>query len=208
MNEEYYSYTKEWFRRLAPIYDIIVRPIKAVRDKVVDFTDAQKGSSILDVATGTGKQAFAFAERAFEVLGIDLSSDMLRVAQKKNKYENVKFLLADATRMPLEDNRFDVACVSFALHDMPLTIREKVLQEMVRVTKPQAIIIVVDYALPENKVGRYLIYHFIKLYEGQYYPEFINSDLKILLRKSGFEIEAESPILWGAGRVLKGIRME
>ena len=60
---------------------------------------------------------------------------MLRVANQKNKYENARFTAADATSVPFEDNHFDVACVSFALHDMPLTIREKVLKEMVRVTK-------------------------------------------------------------------------
>ena len=39
-----------------------------------------------DVCTGTGTQAFAFAKRGYEVVGIDLSEEMLRVA-KKNKYE-------------------------------------------------------------------------------------------------------------------------
>lgn len=37
-------------------------------------------------------------------------------------------------------------------------------------------IVIVDYALPENKIGRFLIYHFVKLYEGKYYIEFIKSE--------------------------------
>lgn len=208
MDEEYYSYINKWFHRWAPIYDVIAIPLSGVRDKVVDFTNAKNGSRILDVATGTGKQAFAFRKNGYEAIGIDLSKDMLKVANKKNKYENVKFKVADATNIPFEDRYFDVSSVSFALHDMPLSIREKVLREMVRVTKPKGIIVIVDYALPKNKIGKYLIYRFVKSYESKYYPEFIKSDIRALIRKSGIEIENELPVLLGAGRILKGIRMD
>ncbi len=207
MDKEYYSYIKKSFDRLSSIYDIWTIPISGVRDKVVDFTDARKGSRILDVATGTGKQAFAFAKKGYDVVGIDFSEDMLKVANKNNKYENVRFEVADATNIPFGDKYFDVSCVSFALHEMPLAIREKVLKEMVRVTKPKGIIIIVDYALPENRIGRCLIYHFVKLYESKYYPEFVKSDLKALLRKLGMEIDIELPVLLRACKILKGIRM-
>lgn len=207
MDEEYYSYTKKLFRKLAPVYDIVDVFISGVRNKVVDSANARNGSRILDVATGTGKQAFAFAKKGYDVVGVDLSEDMLRVADKNNKYENVRFKVADATNMSFENNHFDVSCVSFALHDMPATIREKVLKEMVRVTKPKGVLVVVDYALPKNKIGRYLTYHFTKSYETKYYHEFIKSDLRVLLRKSGIEIEKETPLLLGAGRLLKGIKI-
>ncbi len=204
--EEYYSLTKKVFGIWAPFYDIFVLPISRVRDKVVDFTNVKNGSKILDVATGTGKQAFAFAKKGYDVTGIDLSEEMLKVASKKNKYKNVKFEVADATNMPFENNKFDVSCVSFALHDMPLTIREKVLKEMVRVTKPKGMIVIVDYALPKNRIGRFLIYHFVRLWERYYYPEFIKSDLGTLLRNLGIEIKEEIPVLLGAGRIIEGVK--
>ncbi len=204
--KEYYSLIKKVFDVLAPFYDIGTMPISGVRDKVVNFTGAGNGSKILDVATGTGKQAFAFAKKGYDIIGIDLSEAMLKVANRKNKYDNVKFRVADAINLPFENNSFDVSCVSFALHDMPLTIREKALKEMVRVTKPKGMIIIVDYALPKNKIRSFLIYHFVKLYEGKYYLEFIKSDLEALLRKAGIEIKEELPILFGAGRILKGIK--
>lgn len=205
--EEYYSIVKKAFEELAPFYDIVtISPVSSrLRDKVVDFTNARKGSKILDVGTGTGQQAFAFAKKGYDVIGIDLSEAMLEVANRKNKYENMKFEVADATNLPFENNHFDVSCASFVLHDMPLTIRKKVLKEMVRVTKPKGMIVIVDYALPENKIRRFLIYHFVKLYEGKYYLEFIKSDLEALLRKSGIEIKEELPVLLGAGRILNGI---
>lgn len=170
MNEEYYSYIKKWFKWWAPIYDIVDVFISGVRNEVVDFTNARNGSKILDVATGTGKQAFAFAKSGHVVDGIDLSEDMLKVANRKNKYENSTFQVADATHLPFGNKHFDVSCISFALHDMPFNIREKVLEEMVRVTKREGMIVVVDYALPVNKISRFLIYHIIRSYESKYYP--------------------------------------
>jgi demethylmenaquinone methyltransferase/2-methoxy-6-polyprenyl-1,4-benzoquinol methylase len=132
---------------------------------------------------------------------------MLKVAIKKNKYENMKLEVGDATNLRFEDNSFDISCVSFGLHDMPLSIREKALKEMVRVTKIKGMIVIIDYALPKNKVGRFLIYHFVKAYEGKYYSRFIKSDLQALLRKTGTEIKEELPVLLGAGKIWKGIKM-
>src|SRR4030043_929297 len=206
--KEYDSLIRKVYDILAPFYDIVTMPFSRVRDKVVNFTDARNASKILDVATGTGKQAFAFAKKGCDVIGVDLSEAMLKVANKKNKYGNVKFEVGDATNLPFEDNSFDVSCVSFGLHDMPLTIREKALKEMVRVTKTKGMIVIVDYALPKNKIGRFLTYHFIILYEGKYYSNFIKSDLEALLRKTGIEIKEEVPVLIGAGKILKGMKME
>jgi demethylmenaquinone methyltransferase/2-methoxy-6-polyprenyl-1,4-benzoquinol methylase len=206
--KEYYSLTKRVWDIFAPFYDIAVTPISRVRDKVVNFANAKIGSKILDVATGTGRQAFAFAKRGYNVIGVDLSEAMLKVASKKNKHGNVRLEVADATSLRFEDESFDVSCVSFALHDMPLTIREKVLKEMVRVAKPKGMIVIVDYSLPESKIGSFLIYRLVKLYEGEYYSKFIQSDLEALLRETGIDIKEKLPVLLGAGRILKGIKMD
>jgi len=206
MDEEYYSYIKEWFRRESRFYHILVDiPSSRFRDKVVDFVNAEDGSRILDAATGTGGQAFAFAKKGYDVVGIDLSEEMVKVANRLNEYESLRFEVADAADMPFEDNYFDVSCISLGLHDMPSAIREKAVEEMVRVTKPKGSIVIVDYALPKNRIARCLIYHIVKSHETKYYPEFIKSDLEALLRKSGIEIKDERTVL-GAGRILKGMK--
>lgn len=202
---EYYLLVRKAFTTLAPFYDTVAAPFSGVRDRVVNFTDAQKSSRILDVATGTGKQAFAFAKNGYEVVGIDLSEAMLNVAKKKNKFRNAKFEVADATNLPFEDNSFDISTISFALHDMPLSIREKVLKEMVRVTRPKGIIVIADYDLPKSKIGKFLIYHFTSLFEAEYYENFIKSDFEALLNKNRIKIVEKDTVLHGAGRILKGI---
>jgi hypothetical protein len=42
-------------------------------------------------------------------------------------------------------------------------------KEMMRVTKPRGVIVLVDYALPRNAVGRALVYQVVKLYERERY---------------------------------------
>jgi demethylmenaquinone methyltransferase/2-methoxy-6-polyprenyl-1,4-benzoquinol methylase len=203
--EDYYSYIRKFFKRWARVYDITDLFISGVRDTVVEFTNAGNGSKILDVCAGTGKQTFAFAKRGYEVVGIDLSEAMLRVARQKNKYENARFAAGDGTNMPFEDNHFDVSCVSFALHDMPLTIREKVLKEMVRVTRSRGKVVIVDYGLPDNKLGRYLVYQVIRSYETKYYTEFIKSGLEDLLTGLQIEIDGQARTMLGTVRILREI---
>ena len=201
--EKYYRLLRMYARFLAPFYDAVTLFISNLRDKVVDFTEAPARSLILDVATGTGKQAFAFAKKGFEVVGIDLSEHMLNVAVKKNTYANVRFQIADATKLPFEDNCFDVSCVSFALHDMILTIREKALREMRRVTKTNGTMSIVDYGLPKKKIRKFFVFNFVRLYEP-YYTEFIKSDLLGLLENTGIEIKRDVPVIFGAARIIKG----
>jgi demethylmenaquinone methyltransferase/2-methoxy-6-polyprenyl-1,4-benzoquinol methylase len=201
---KYYELTRKAFSSLARYYNLMTLPLVRVRDQVVKFTGASEESKILDVATGTGQQAFAFAKQGYDVVGVDLTEAMLAVARKNNSGNLVKFEVGDATRLRFEAGSFEVTCISFALHDMPLAIREKVLQEMVRVTKTDGSIVIVDYALPNNKFGRFLIYHLITLYEGDFYKQFITSDLKGLIQKSGVKIVAERSFLLGAGRMLQG----
>jgi ubiquinone/menaquinone biosynthesis C-methylase UbiE len=179
-----------------------------VRERAADLITSGDRLRILDVATGTGAQAFAFARRGHNVVGVDLSDSMIRVAQKKNRQRIVTFEVADATHLPYPNDSFDVTTISFALHDMPLTIREKVLTEMVRATKPQGSIVIVDYDLPKNRLGRFLIYHLVRLYEREYYTEFIKSDFRELLRQVGIEIVHERPVLLGAARMIKGLPLK
>jgi ubiquinone/menaquinone biosynthesis C-methylase UbiE len=204
--KEYYALTKRAFDFLAPFYNIMTLPLNHVRNQVVAIANMSRGSKVLDVATGTGQQAFAFAKHGHDVTGVDLTESMLAIARKHNENGFVKFEVGDATHLRFEDNTFDISCISFALHDMPLTIRKKVLREMVRVTRPKGIILIIEYDLPHNKISRTLIYRFVTLYESEYYKQFIGSDLDTLLHKMGIEVVERIPIVFGAGRMLKGIK--
>jgi len=189
MDKDYYQYIRGWFGRWAWFYNFIALPLTGIRNKVADMIDSKAKLKILDVCTGTGTQAFAFAKRGYEVMGIDLSEEMLRVANKKSKYENMRFVVADAAKMPFENDYFDCACISFGLHDMPHEVRHQVLDEMKRVSRK---IIVVDYHIPKSRLHRWLHVSFASLYESKYYRDFAKRDLEELLREHGFRAVKEA----------------
>ena len=184
----------------------VVVPFLNLRSEIARVVELGPGSRLLDVATGTGEQAFAFAERAREVVGIDLSEEALRIARRKNRFPNVIFQQADAAELPFEDGSFDASCVCFALHEMRSGVRERVVCEMARVTKPGGAITIIDYGLPRGRVASVLAFHIIKFMERDYYPNFVKSDWRGLLESAGVEVSHDRRALGGTARVLTGRR--
>ena len=203
---DYYSLQRRVYSLFAYVYDAVVFPFKRLRREVASMVDLRPGARLLDVATGTGQQAFAFAAKTREVVGIDLSEAMLRVARRKNCFPNVTFQQADATELPFEDASFDASCVSFALHEMPASVRERVVREMARVTKPGGSIIIVDYGLPRSHLASAIAFHIIRLYEHDHYKTFVKSDWRALLEGAGVEVSDERPALRGMARIMTGRR--
>lgn len=202
----YYSFSRRVYSVFAHFYDAVVFPFRKLRHEVASMVDLPPGGRLLDVATGTGQQAFAFAERAREVVGIDLSDSMLRIARRKNRFPSVRFEQADAAALPFENDSFDASCVSFALHEMPRSVRARVVREMARVTKPSGSITVVDYGLPKSQMASAFVYRIVKLYERDYYADFVKSDWRALLESAGLEVSDERPALRGAVRIMTGRR--
>jgi len=192
-----------WF---ATIYDAITWPARWLRSRVARLAGIQAGMRAIDVATGTGAQARAFADAGARVLAIDLSLRMLAIAVRKRHHPDIDFVEADATALPAPDASFDVSCVSFALHEMPPGVRARVVAEMARVTRPGGTVVVVDYALPRNRVWRWVVYHVVKTYEPAPYAGFVHADLVALLARSGISLRADHRALLGAARVAIGIR--
>lgn len=199
----YYEFTERAFARLAPYYDLVAIPLVGVRDRVVQFSEAAPGATVLDVATGTGAQAFAFARRGHPVVGVDISEDMLVVARRKNRFPHARFMRADATQLPFRDGTFGVAIVSYALHDMPPGVRERVLHEMKRVVRPGGTIVVVDYGRPAWRPWRRVLHGLIGLYEGEYFRSFVDGDLAALLADAGLVIEADRQVRLGIARMVR-----
>jgi ubiquinone/menaquinone biosynthesis C-methylase UbiE len=130
---------------------------------------------------------------------------MLQIARRERRAENLTYRQADATALPFSDASFDVACISFALHEMPRSIRERALAEMVRVAVPEGTLVIVDYAPPRDAVER-AIGRFVKLYEGQRYVEFVRTDLGAFLRGAGVDIREERRFLHAVVRAVVGVK--
>lgn len=192
--KDYIKYNDQLFSKWAPVYDLFEIILSGVRKKtVLEINPA--GKSILDVATGTGSLAIELSQSAKKVVGIDLSSNMLDVAEKKAKSENLSFLQMDASKMDFADDEFDIVTISLGLHDMPLEIRTLVLKEVKRVLKPSGELFILEYDLPNTNFLHSISSRFINIYESKYYLDFIQSDFDSYLNALGFKIEKKTSYL-------------
>lgn len=178
-----------WFRRMAPVYDVVEVFARHIRIKVVSESGLSQGARVLDMACGTGAQSIAFAKKGFSVVGVDLSPDMLAQAKKKiRKDYDMTFLCQDASSVPYADSHFDLATISFGLHNMPEEIGAAVLKEMRRVTKPNGKIVIVDYDVPQNSFSAFLGRAVAKIWEGKYYDHFQEVGLQHYLNRTKLSI--------------------
>lgn len=168
-----------WFRRMAPVYDVVEVFARHIREKVVSDSGLSHGAKVLDMACGTGAQSIAFAKHGFSVVGVDLSPDMLTRAKKKvRRGYDMTFICQDASSVPFADSGFDLATISFGLHDMPEEIGMAVLMEMRRVTKPDGKLVIVDYDVPRNSFAAALGHAIAKIWESKYYVHFLKVGLR------------------------------
>jgi ubiquinone/menaquinone biosynthesis C-methylase UbiE len=135
------------------IYHEFVDPDMAeARQLVVNLVD--KGSSVLDIACGTGQLCFELkADKSCRVVGIDLSLRMLEFAKRSNPFEDVKFIHLDAAELSgIEDGSFDYATILFLVHELHRDKRLSVLKEAFRVAR-KIIITDQNVPLPKNLYG-------------------------------------------------------
>jgi len=130
--------------------------MKAIQS--VSYKDEEK---ILDVCCGTGyleSLLLDSVEPHVQVVGIDLSEHQVRVAKKRLCVPNVQFLSGDARQVPFEDDHFEKSFINFALHEMPGDVRKAILTELLRVTKKDGRIVILEGNRPSRRLDRFLMY--------------------------------------------------
>jgi len=97
------------------------------------------GRRMLEVGCGTGHWSRFFAERGFRVTGIDISPEMVNVAQPEG-LGDTSFSVADATSLPFPDDSFDIAVAVTVLEFVAEPGR--IVHEMARCVRPGGRIVV------------------------------------------------------------------
>jgi SAM-dependent methyltransferase len=131
------------------LYD---RPLAEARKAVVDLVP--EGSSVLDIACGTGELCFELALRKnCQVVGVDLSRRMIEFARKRNPSTQVRFEHGDAIDLAeVAPDTFDFTTILFLLHEVPRAQQVAVLNEALRVAR-KAVVVDSQVPLPWNLHG-------------------------------------------------------
>ncbi|MGV8096796.1 MAG: bifunctional demethylmenaquinone methyltransferase/2-methoxy-6-polyprenyl-1,4-benzoquinol methylase UbiE [Mangrovibacterium sp.] len=161
---------EQMFDHIAPKYDFLNHFLsmgvdKLWRKRAVSMLKAHRPLRILDVATGTGDFAIEAAKiKPNEIIGFDLSEQMLRVGEEKVKRLKldhlIRFQKGDSEKMPFEDGSFDAITVAFGVRNFENL--EKGLQEFYRVLKPGGVAVILEFSRPRGFPFRQLYMFYFK----------------------------------------------
>jgi len=90
--------------------------------RLVELVKPGKDWTVLDIATGAGHTAAAFAPYVAKVVASDLTPQMLEEARKLAEakgFANVETATADAEQLPFDDHSFDLVTCRIAPHHFP-----------------------------------------------------------------------------------------
>jgi len=123
---------------------------------LIEMSKVMKEDLVLDVACGPGLVTCEFAKFARHVTGIDLTAKMIEQAvsrQKEMELANLSWDIGTASALPYPSESFSVVVTRYSFHHF--LDPKAVLMEMIRVCKPDGIVLIADAALPEDKVDAY-----------------------------------------------------
>ncbi len=159
---------EEMFDNIAPKYDLLNHVLSMKidvlwRNTLVKWMNADKPKLVLDVATGTGDLAIAVQKgTGAEVVGLDLSQQMLNVGiekiKKANLTETISMQKGDAENLPFESNKFDAVCVAFGVRNFENL--EKGLAELSRVVQEKRSVYILEFSKVEGFLGPFYMFYF------------------------------------------------
>ena len=185
---------KHWYD--GKFYDILIAPnqdkmFKQIKEIIHD------NSKVLDLGCGTGRLAFQLSEQCETIVGLDLSSTNISVADanlKINPKSNISFVHGDVKKIKREYYyKFDYAVLTYVIHEMPESERIKVLTDIKSVADK---IIIGDYIVPTPKNLMGILNIIVEYFAGkEHYKNFKsyvkNGGIKYLIKKSNLAIVNE-----------------
>ncbi|MDC0150741.1 bifunctional demethylmenaquinone methyltransferase/2-methoxy-6-polyprenyl-1,4-benzoquinol methylase UbiE [Candidatus Pelagibacter sp.] len=173
---------------------------------LLNMMSPSKHQNLIDVACGTGDIAKLFlnyTNQNSQVSCVDPNKGMVNKGkQKLNKFKNIKWFIAPAEKLPMDNNSFDFYSISFGLRNTKSL--NKTLSEAYRVLKPGGRFLCLEFAKIQNSNLDFIYKNYSKLipiigklvvgnsepyeYLIKSIKDFVNQDELIdLMKKNNFE---------------------
>ena len=175
--------TQKFFNRVAFVFPFIERNLLPEYRKALAEFDLPAHYSVLDLATGTGILAAAFAERGHSVVGLDFADRLLKRARRK--FPELNFRHFDLYHLKeIATHSYDVVTMGYFLHGVDPSFRRFVLEQSARIAAHH--VVVFDYCCRGNWFVR-----FIEWLEGPHYPQFVSVPREHEFNRAGLQILRE-----------------
>ena len=115
-----------FFDQRAKLYDkmiISTSPVGMDRIKrrarsITQGAELKEGMTVLELGCGTGEYTKEFAEEKVQLVSLDISPEMVKVARSKTG-NSVKYIVSNAEHLPFKDGVFDSVLGNAILHHFP-----------------------------------------------------------------------------------------
>jgi demethylmenaquinone methyltransferase/2-methoxy-6-polyprenyl-1,4-benzoquinol methylase len=161
---------REMFTSIAHRYDLLNHVLSFNTDRYwwwrasrsFRYILNRKDACVLDLCCGTGDMTFALKRRARseapQIIGADFSHAMLERAVAKSRGTALRWVEADALRLPLPDDHFDLVTSAFGFRN--LADYDAGLSEIFRVLRTDGEIGILDFGEPKGLMGRFYRFYF------------------------------------------------
>lgn len=171
------AYTKQYFNDLTDIPYV---------DKFLQTLP--EGAKLLDIGCGPGTFTKHLKQKGFEVEGVDLSEEMIKIA--KEKVSEVSFSLMDMRKLDYPDSSFDGLLVAYSLIHIASEEIPATLEGFNRILKPNgSIMIIAQGGKPDQIVDEPL-----KAGEKVFINFFTKERLVNFLKQAGFDIDYQEEL--------------
>lgn len=170
-----------FFNLASVIYPVIERHLFPRYQEALARLGLPAELTVLDVATGSGILASAFARRGHTVTGLDLSESMLKKARRR--FPRIDFRTFDLVDLPqIPARSYGIVSCGYFLHGLSAGFREDVLKNIARIAGRY--VVVFDYCCDGGWFVR-----LVEWIEGPNYPQFIATPRAAEFAAAGLLIE-------------------
>jgi len=170
------------------------RIIKPLKEGLKVYSDRKESSiKIVDVATGSGR-TLKQLRNAFpkeKITGIDLSGSYLKEASRfisDLQGDLIELVKGNAEDLPFESNSIQAISCVYLFHELPRTVREKVIKEFFRVLEPNGTLVVADsIQVVDSPAFVQIMENFHKSFHEPFYCDYIKDDLNSTFDLVGFK---------------------
>jgi Methylase involved in ubiquinone/menaquinone biosynthesis len=143
-------------------------------------------STLLELGCGTGYFTQEIAKTGANIVAIDISPELLKIAEKNVPFQNVSFKEENAYCMTFDNNQFDYIIGSSVLHHLDI---QKAISEIYRVLKDGGIIAFTEPNMmnPQIALQKNIPYLKRKLGDSPDETAFFRWSISKLLKKQGFK---------------------
>lgn len=224
---------REMFTSIAPRYDLLNHVLSCNIDRLWWWRTARRFDAILkrpegrvlDLCCGTGDMAFALRRRTrstgTQILGADFSHAMLQRAASKGRGTTLRWIEADALRLPFPDGHFNLVTSAFGFRN--LADYDAGLREIARVLAPGGECGILDFGEPGGLLGQCYRVYFKKVLPKigtvlsgvrgpyAYLPASVErfpapEEMLARMRQAGFREPSWTPYTFGIAGLYRGVK--